>query len=196
MTTHRSNRAYSEPRDHYQAITDRIVAALESGTKPWQQPWDSAKAGGPTLPINATNGRPYHGINVLVLAMSAFAFGAGDPRFCSYKQATDRGWQVRRGERGTQIFFFKRMEVEDETGEVTKRIPMLRAYTVFNGSQIEGIPPWTAPDVVDAPWRKPEAAEVILGNSGARINIGGLRVHFESVDQRASLLSRSTVEAA
>ncbi len=63
MTTHRSNRAYSEPRDHYQAITDRIVAALESGTKPWQQPWDSAKAGGPTLPINATNGRPYHGIN-------------------------------------------------------------------------------------------------------------------------------------
>ncbi len=76
--------------------------------------------------------------------MSAFAFGAGDPRFCSYKQATDRGWQVRRGERGTQIFFFKRMEVEDETGEVTKRIPMLRAYTVFNGSQIEGIPPWTA----------------------------------------------------
>ena len=178
MTTQRSNRPYSEPRDHYQAITDRIVAALESGTKPWQQPWDDAKAGGPALPVNAATGRPYHGINVLVLAMSAFAFGGGDPRFCSYKQAADRGWQVRRGERGTQIFFFKRMEVEDETGEVKKRIPMLRAYTVFNGAQLEGIPPWTAPEIAEEPWRRPDAAALILDKSGARVNIGGSRAFY------------------
>ena len=163
MTKQRS-RTYTEYRDHYQEITNRIVAALESGTKPWQQPWDNAKAGGPSMPINATTGRPYHGINVLVLAMSSFAFGGSDPRFCSYKQATDRGWQIRKGERGTQIFFFKRMEVEDrnalpEAEDRTKRIPILRAYTVFNGAQIDGIPPWVAPDIVAEPWRKPEAAE-------------------------------------
>ena len=183
MIKQRSNRTYTEHRDHYQEITDRIVAALESGTKPWQQPWDNAKASGPSMPINATTGRPYHGINVLVLAMSNFAFGGGDPRFCSYKQAADRGWQVRKGERGTQIFFFKRMEVEDrnappEAEDRTKRIPMLRAYTVFNGAQIDGIPPWTAPDVVAEPWRKPEAAELILTNSKAVVRTGGERAFY------------------
>ena len=183
MIKQRSNRTYTEHRDHYQEITDRIVAALESGTKPWQQPWDNAKAGGPSMPINATTGRPYHGINVLVLAMSNFAFGGGDPRFCSYKQAADRGWQVRKGERGTQIFFFKRMEVEDrnappEAEDRMKRIPMLRAYTVFNGTQIDGIPPWAAPDVVAEPWRKPEAAELILTNSKAVVRTGGERAFY------------------
>lgn len=183
MTSHRGNRPYTEHRDHYQEITDQIVAALESGTKPWRQPWDSAKTGRPTLPVNATTGRPYHGINVLVLAMSAFAFGCGDPRFCSFKQASDRGWQIRKGERGTRIFFFKRMEVADRDAlpgaeERTKRVPMLRAYTVFNGAQIDGIPPWEAPDVVDAPWRCPEAADVIIQNSGARVHVGGSRAFY------------------
>ena len=183
MKTQRADRPVIEHRDHYQEITSRIVAALESGTKPWRQPWDNAKAGGPTLPVNATTGRPYHGINVLVLAMSAFAFGRGDPRFCSYKQAADRGWQVRKGERGTQIFFFKRMEVADRDApagaeERTKRIPMLRSYTVFNGAQIDGIPPWQAPDVAEVPWRCPEAADLILHNSGARVHCGGSRAFY------------------
>ena len=123
-------------------------------------------------------GRKYHGINVLVLAMSAFAFGNGDPRFCSYKQAASRGWQVRRGEKGTTVFFFKRMAVEDrdappEAEDRTKQIPLLRAYTVFNAAQIDGIPSYVAPDVIEASWRRPEAADVILRNSGVTVRIGG-----------------------
>ena len=121
-------------------MTDRIVAALEAGTRPWQQPWAN---GAPGAPVNATTGRRYHGINTLILTMTSFALG-GDPRFCSYKQAADRGWQVRKGERGTTVFFFKRMLVEDrdaapDAEDRTKAIPMLRAYTVFCGSQIDGI---------------------------------------------------------
>ena len=72
----------AERRDHYQEVTDRIIAALEAGTKPWRRPWDGNRAGGPTMPTNAVTGKKYHGINVLVLAMSAFALGNGDPRFC------------------------------------------------------------------------------------------------------------------
>ncbi|WP_254070434.1 ArdC-like ssDNA-binding domain-containing protein, partial [Acidisphaera sp. L21] len=104
MLKHRSGKPFTDRRDHYQEVTDQIIAALEAGTRPWRQPW---KSGSPGMPINATTGRPYHGINVLVLAMTSFALG-GDPRFCSYKQASDRGWQVRKGERGTTVFFFKR----------------------------------------------------------------------------------------
>jgi antirestriction protein ArdC len=179
MFKHRSGKPFTDRRDHYQEVTDKIIAALESGTKPWRQPW---KSGSPGMPISVTSGRPYHGINVLLLAMTSFALG-GDPRFCSYKQASDRGWQVRKSECGTTIFFFKRMLVDDrdappDAEDRTKAIPMLRAYTVFNGSQIEGIPSYVAPNVTEAPWRRPEAADVILANSKAVIRFGGDRAFY------------------
>jgi hypothetical protein len=52
------------PRDHYQEVTDRIIAALEAGTPPWRKPWDPDKAGGPAMPRNAVTGHKYRGINV------------------------------------------------------------------------------------------------------------------------------------
>ncbi|WP_158930121.1 ArdC family protein [Acidisphaera sp. S103] len=179
MITHRSGKPFTDRRDYYQEVTDKIIAALEGGTRPWRQPW---KNGSPGTPINATTGRPYHGINVLLLAMTSFTLG-GDPRFCSYKQASDRGWQVRKGERGTTVFFFKRMLVEDcdaapGAEDRTRAIPMLRAYTVFNGSQIEGMPAYVAPNVTEAPWRRPEAADIILTNSKAVIRVGGDRAFY------------------
>jgi antirestriction protein ArdC len=179
MSKNRSTMPHIDRRDHYQEVTTQIIAALEAGIRPWRQPW---KSGSPGLPINATTGRPYHGVNVLVLAMTSFALG-GDPRFCSYKQATDRGWQVRKGERGTTVFFFKRMLVEDrnaapEADDRTKTIPMLRAFTVFNGSQIEGIPDYVAPSVTDESWRRPEATDIILRNSKAVIKFGGDRAFY------------------
>jgi len=179
MIKHRNGTPFTDRRDHYQEVTDKIVAALENGTKPWLQPW---KNGSPGMPVNGATGRRYHGINVLLLAMTTFALG-GDPRFCSYKQAADRGWQVRKGERGTTVFFFKRMLVEDrdaapDVEDRTKAIPMLRAYTVFNGAQIDGMPAYVAPDVTEAPWRRPEAADIILTNSKAVIRIGGDKAFY------------------
>ena len=75
------------PRDHYQEVTDRIIAALEAGTPPWRRPWDPDKAGGPAMPRNAATGHRYRGINVLTLGMSPLAFESGDPRRATYKQA-------------------------------------------------------------------------------------------------------------
>ena len=91
----------SAPRDHYQEVTDRIIAAIEAGTPPWRKPWDPDKAGGPAMPRNAVSGHRYRGINVLTLGMSPLAFLTGDPRWATYKQARERGWQVRGGEHGT-----------------------------------------------------------------------------------------------
>ena len=179
MMQHRSGKPFTDRRDHYQDVTDRIIAALEGGTRPWRQPWIN---GAPGMPVNGATGRRYHGINTLLLAISAFALG-GDPRFCSYKQAADRGWQVRKGERGTTVFFFKRMVVADrdaapDAEDGTRAVPVLRSYTVFNGSQIDGIPAYVAPDVTEAPWRRPEATQSILSNSRALLRIGGERAFF------------------
>ena len=61
------------------------------------------------MPLNPTTGK-------LIAAAMPFTFwqpdfrGYGDPRWMTYKQASDQGWQVRKGERGTQIEFW---EVKD-----------------------------------------------------------------------------------
>lgn len=81
-------------RDHYQEVTDQIVAALEKGIIPWRRGWDQCACG---MPMNCTTGRLYRGINVLLLGLAqSISFGE-DPRWCSYRQAQARGWQVRVG---------------------------------------------------------------------------------------------------
>jgi len=179
----RTARVANPRRDHYQEVTDRIIAALEAGTPPWRRPWDPDKAGGPAMPCNATTGQRYRGINVLTLGMSALAFSSGDPRWATYKQAAEQGWQVRRGERGTTGYFFKRLEVHDDRSgddddDAIRRIPLLRAFTLFHASQIDGIPPFVPPTLAEAPWRAPEASEIILANSGAVLRFGGERAFY------------------
>ena len=182
-TMNRGGKTGHAPRDHYQEVTDRIIAALEAGTPPWRRPWDPEKAGGPAMPRNAATGQRYRGINVLTLGMSTLAFASGDPRWATYKQAEERGWQVRKGERGTTGYFFKRLELRDDTkpegdDDAVKRIPLLRAFTLFHASQIDFIPDYVPPTIEEAPWRAPEAAEIIRANSGAVIRIGGDRAFY------------------
>jgi antirestriction protein ArdC len=189
------------PRDHYQEVTDRIIAALEAGTPPWRRPWDPDKAGGPAMPRNAATGQRYRGINVLTLGMSALTFSSGDPRWATYRQATDRGWQVRRGERGTTGYFSKRLELRDASGsddgeDVVKRIPLLRAFSLFHASQIDGIPAYVPPTIAEAPWRAPEAAETILAHSGAVIRIGGERAFYSPATDHIQLPPQSAFATA
>ena len=90
----------------------------------------------------------------------------------------ERGWQVRRGERSTTAFFFKRIEVPNGTeaasgDEATRRIPMLRAFALFHTTQMDHVPDFVPPTLAEAPWRAPEAAETIVENSGAVVRVGG-----------------------
>jgi antirestriction protein ArdC len=75
--------------DHYQAVTDRIVAALEAGTAPWRRPWASgARTTMPGMPCNAVSGRAYCGINTVLLAMTQYAHDSDNPRWITYEQAS------------------------------------------------------------------------------------------------------------
>jgi antirestriction protein ArdC len=197
----RGSRTNRVRRDHYQEVTDRIIAALEAGTPPWRRPWDPDKAGGPAMPRNAATGHRYRGINVLTLGMSLLAFTSGDPRWATYKQSEERGWQVRKGEHGTTGFFFKRLEVRDDTGadddeDSVRRIPLLRAFTLFHASQIEGIPDYVPPTIEEAPWRAPEAAGIILANSGAIVRYGGERAFYSPATDHIQMPPRGAFAAA
>jgi antirestriction protein ArdC len=180
------------PRDHYQEITNRIVEALETGVKPWAKGWDESKAAGPMAPVNAVTGKTYRGINTVILGMDPRAFETADPRWCSFNQAKDKGWNVRKGEKATTIVFFKKLTVEDEKAaergeDGTKQVAMLRAYPVFHASQIDGIPPRIAPTPDEAPWTKPEAAQIILTNSRAVIRTGGDRAFYSPTTDHIQL---------
>ncbi len=53
--------------DVYSRVTDRIIADLEQGVRPWLKPWSTDNAAeGITRPLRQ-NGTPYRGINVLLL---------------------------------------------------------------------------------------------------------------------------------
>src|SRR5579885_1357801 len=131
----------AEKRDFRKEVTDSIVRMLEEGVAPWQKPWDSA---GLRTPFNPNSGRPYRGGNALHLLAVGMKNGYADPRWMTYKQAAENGWQVRKGEKGTQIEFwdFSRTGTrasatpsdsasnEAATSEVSK--PIHRVYTVFN----------------------------------------------------------------
>ncbi len=79
------------PRDHCQAVTDRIIAALDAGTAPWRRPWVSgARTTMPGMPCNAVSSRAYRGVNAMLLSMTQRAHASDDPRWMTYRQAVRR----------------------------------------------------------------------------------------------------------
>ena len=167
-----------ERRDYRAEVTSDIIKMLEEGTAPWQKPWESGKAG--TMPFNPTTGKPYRGGNVLALSIAAMRKGYEDPRWCTYKQAAEKGWQVRKGEKATAIEFWEVGRGKEDDGESDADKPrsrlIHRVYSVFNAAQIDGIP-----QLATEP-RKPfeviDAGEKILTESGADIRHGGDRAFY------------------
>jgi len=167
-----ANRA--EKRDHRREVTDSIIKMLEDGVAPWQKPWE-----GSVMPFNPTTERPYRGGNALHLLATGMGREYADPRWMTYKQAAEQGWQVRGGEKGTHIEFWevKERSNEKEAGpgqdggessakENGQRL-IHRVYTVFNAKQIDGIPEYQPKQ--RTPFEAVQAGERILANSGARI---------------------------
>lgn len=125
-------------RDLYAEVSARICADLERGAAPWIKPWSATP--GANTPCNAVTNRPYSGCNVVLLWM-AQAAGYRTPRYLTFKQALELGGNVRKGERGTRVYFVKQLQVRDEEqADATRIVPLLREYIVFNVDQCDGLP--------------------------------------------------------
>ena len=158
----------------YAEVSARIVAELEAGAVPWVKPWSSTPG---ATPCNAVSNRPYSGCNVVLLWI-AQAAGYHTPRFLTFKQALELGGHVRRGERGTRIYFVKQLQVRDKGADddtATRIAPMLREYTVFNVDQCENLPERiVAPVAVEQRNSDDRSAEIdeFLACTGADIREG------------------------
>jgi antirestriction protein ArdC len=169
----------------YDEVTRRIVAELEAGRFPWVKPWGKAEAATPDLPRNALTGRPYSGINILILWGAVIEHGFASQGWLTFKQARDAGGCVRKGERGVTVVYADRFTPDGEkerahaTGEDAKAIPFLKRFTVFNIAQCEGLRPGLVTDPEPLPEREiiPVAEEVIAA-SGVDFRIGGDRAYY------------------
>lgn len=180
-------------QDIYQLITDRIVADLEMGVRPWHKPWSGDHAAGRiSMPLRA-NGVPYRGINVIMLWSEAMSKGFSAPFWMTFKQAQELGAHVKRGEHGSVVVYantFSKTEKDAESGEETERdIPFLKGYTVFNAEQVEGLPEGflaSAPPVLD-PLQRITFAEAFFATTGADIRHGGNRAFYSPTEDRIQL---------
>jgi antirestriction protein ArdC len=140
---HSEHVSTASPKDIYASVTARIVADLEQGVRPWLQPWKVEHSAGPiTRPLRA-NGERYSGIHVLMLWHDAWAKGYASPIWMTFRQAAELDGHVRKGEHGSTVVYanrIKRIEIDDAGEEHDRSIPFLKAYTVFNAEQIEGLP--------------------------------------------------------
>jgi antirestriction protein ArdC len=125
--------------DLYGRITDTILHQIETAEPgSWVCPWHRASGG---LPRNALTGRNYRGINILSLWCGAQASGFADARWATYKQWSELGAQVRKGEHGTLVLFFKDLPRTDEKAEDDgDRRFVARASVAFNAAQVIGAP--------------------------------------------------------
>lgn len=175
--------AYELKRDIYQTITDKVIADLERGVRPWHRPWTGGNA--PSSRPLRSNGILYQGINVLLLWIEASLKGYSSPTWMTFKQALAVGGCVRKGEKGSMVVYanaITKTETDTVTGADTeRRIPFLKSYTVFNVAQIDGLPAVPAPAepsdrLTDAD--RIEVAEAFFAKVGAELRHGGMRAYY------------------
>jgi antirestriction protein ArdC len=82
-------------------VNNQIIAAMSNGQMPCVKPWSAAKNTG--YPVNAVSGKLYRGVNVLLLHLSGYF----SKFWATYRQWQALGGQVRKGERGNRIIFWR-----------------------------------------------------------------------------------------
>lgn len=144
----------------YDMVTERIIAELEKGSIPWDKPWTGVRSGA----YNRVSKKAYSLLNQMLLKHTG--------EYATFKQWTDLGGHIKKGEKSEMVVFwkiFEKEEINSDTGEKeVQKIPMLRYYNVFHISQVEGVEPLAIPfrDVEPI-----EEADKVIADYVARENI-------------------------
>jgi antirestriction protein ArdC len=178
---------HSDRTSLYQEITAKIIAELEAGRLPWVQPWGTSAVQAPlAMPKNATTGRRYSGVNVLILWGAVVQHGFSGQSWLTFRQALSLGGHVRKGERGTTVVYADRFTPDaersraQEQGDDPRSIPFLKRFTVFNTDQCDSLPE----EIVTAAPPPPPGlilpeVEALIRASGADLRIGSDRAYYD-----------------
>lgn len=145
----------------YEMVTDRIIEQLENNIIPWEKPWTGIRSGA----FNRISKKPYSLLNQMLLQHEG--------EYATFKQWSDLGGHVRKGEKSEIVVFWKIQPIEEEQEDgtkITKQIPLLRYYSVFHISQVEGVEPLPQ-EAIDNDIEPIEKAENVLHDYWTRENI-------------------------
>ena len=164
----------------YKTVTSSVIEQLERGTPPWTRPWKDVRVKGVgMLPSNLVTGRLYSGSNVLLLWMTATAFGYDSLQFCTYQQANEMGARVKKGSRSTHIIFTKHVRNKDEETDEERKSTIVKSYPVFHVSQLDGIPAkYLEPQEPDDARPMRERAFEFAKGTGVKISNGGNKAAY------------------
>lgn len=129
----------------YQVVTDKIVAALEAGTAPWQKPWKPGQG-----PTNIVSGNPYRGVNVFLLQLAAMEKGYQSKYWLTFAQMLELGGELKNvpvedreegdktksGQHPTLIVWWS-MVKDRKSDDPNARIPLIKYFRVFNLDQTQ-----------------------------------------------------------
>lgn len=129
------------------STAEKMISAIEGGMAPWDREVVS-------MPFNAVTGRPFNGLNLLLLNTTEFT----DPRWCTFKQGVGQGWKHKKGSKpvvrinGYRDFDIKSDgQIEDEAdaamqgraaaGKVSvRRLSYIKPIIEYNVAQFDGVP--------------------------------------------------------
>jgi antirestriction protein ArdC len=154
----------------HEIITEQFLSKLKEGEVPWQKPWKLLGE----RPTNLKTKNTYKGVNILLLLME----NRSKNFWGSYKQWGSMGANVKAGESGTKVIFWKWLNEDDP---LKKKFPMLRYYTVFNIDQVENLDPKYIPAEEELPEFVPidKASEIFHGMpKRPQISMGGDRAYY------------------
>ena len=170
--------------DIYETVTNTIIEALENGlTGKLEMPWHGVTA----LPQNARTENNYNGINIPLLWTYQMKKEYQSGIWATYKQWQDLGAQVKKGEKGAPVVFWKSIEVEpsDDNEEAESRM-FARYSSVFNVAQVEGYEALTEsfePNDIQAI----AAADNLLDSSGIEIRYGEGGAYYSTMGDYINL---------
>lgn len=144
----------------YEMVTERIIEQLENNIIPWQKPWTGIKSGA----YNRISKKPYSLLNQMLLKNQG--------EYATFKQWSDLGGHVRKGEKSEIVVFWKVIpveEVQEDGTKIVKQIPLLKYINVFHISQVEGVEPLPKEELHDI--EPIEKAENILQDYWTREHI-------------------------
>ncbi len=187
--------------DYARKVSGELIEQIKAGVAPWQKPW---KPGESYSPENFSTGQKYKGGNSLYLMSRGIRDGRGDNRWGTYNQIREAGGQVRKGEKGTTVLFYKdrtARAAKDEQGKVLKdkngktiyeeeqrARPMCKQYTVFNVEQADGLELKPRSAQARPEWDAHRDAEKVIEVAGPTVqHIPGDRAYYRVSDDKIVL---------
>lgn len=177
-------------------MAQKFIESLSQERLPWSYCWQQ------TRPVNATNGKQYRGVNALYLSYYAHELGYRDPRWCTFNQAQEKGWSVRKGEKACRVEYWayydtkkKQLLKWSEVRLLLKADPeyernlqlRCRVYAVFNAQQIDGIPELAKEQNQTDIGELRQQRDILIRNMGVGYQEMGDRAYYSPEDDMVVL---------